>query len=430
VGMRVYDVLRMHGEEMLPRVAWRELAAAMATALRGSLTERLQIVFELFDVHATGHIEVPQLMSMASMLFKLRLLDPAAAERPVTSSRRERRASMRFSRIDGKRNARPNTVNRPTSTRPSLSSSRQRARTISSLPSPARQEKDGAVTRGSESSNDRDSERPSLDMALGDDDTLAPETPALPGSSVTEGRSDGDQGEEPRARSTWDARSDVADGLSAARDSTRISSASVGERLTVPGADELAYSACRAMCRATAPVTPATRDASPHHIHTGLPRASDPLGNRTGGRRRSLEAGTAASSLPRLRRVATVCGGDRFEFVQQQANDFLQLLLVMDVRRSGRLSYEEWVRGVLAMPEVLACFQLAIAPLPAKPASAAGARDGELVRGFGRVPMPSPVPHPPSTLARATDEAVNGSLWWRSLWRSFSATLTCSAGPP
>ena len=40
-------------------------------------------------------------------------------------------------------------------------------------------------------------------------------------------------------------------------------------------------------------------------------------------------------------------------------NELLQLLLVMDVERVGSLTYEQWTRGVLCLPEVLGCFQLA-----------------------------------------------------------------------
>ena len=88
-GMRVHEVLCSHGERVvLPSVPWRELTAALATAMRGSLTERLGLVFELFDPTQSGLINVPNMMSIASMLFKLRLLDPSAAERPISASRR------------------------------------------------------------------------------------------------------------------------------------------------------------------------------------------------------------------------------------------------------------------------------------------------------------------------------------------------------
>ena len=40
---------------------------------------------------------------------------------------------------------------------------------------------------------------------------------------------------------------------------------------------------------------------------------------------------------PPLRRLATVCGGDRFELIQRQAADFLQLLFVLDIDGDGAL---------------------------------------------------------------------------------------------
>ena len=95
-GLRVYDVLRTHSDgTMLHRVPWRELTAALATALRGSLTERLQLIFRLFDPCGKGQIDVPHMMSMASMLFKLRLLDPTAADKPIAAQKAARRAASR-----------------------------------------------------------------------------------------------------------------------------------------------------------------------------------------------------------------------------------------------------------------------------------------------------------------------------------------------
>ena len=69
--------------------------------------------------------------------------------------------------------------------------------------------------------------------------------------------------------------------------------------------------------------------------------------------------------------LATVCGGDRFELIQRQAADFLQLLFVLDIDGDGALSYREWAQGVLSQPELLRCFVLAA---PAAPPAAAKAR--------------------------------------------------------
>ena len=73
------------------------------------------------------------------------------------------------------------------------------------------------------------------------------------------------------------------------------------------------------------------------------------------------------------------------------------LLLIMDVCRSGRLSYAEWVRGVLSLPEVLVCFQLAI-PLPngsALPGSSSECRG----RGANHVASSPFTTHPPAASA-------------------------------
>jgi len=171
--------------------------------------------------------------------------------------------------------------------------------------------------------------------------------------------------------------------------------------------------------------------------------------------------------VPRLRRVATVCGGDRFEFVQKQANEFLQLLLIMDVSRSGRLSYEEWVRGVLSLPEVLSCFELAINPAAERhghPVSAPGSPSvsrgrgtsnpvgsptrathpsghseatGSVLVGFGSQRSPPDTPPAAALLAPASRASgsqrpseslttVHASLWWKSTFGPFFASLGCN----
>ena len=207
------------------------------------------------------------------------------------------------------------------------------------------------------------------------------------------------------------------------------------------------------MSRATAPATPMAAPGG------DLASAAPWCGRTTGGWSASTTGQAAGHggrrnrcrhmsvdvppSVPRIRRVATVCGGDRFEFVQQQANEFLQLLLVMDVRRSGRISYDEWARGVLTLPDVLSCFQLAISTHPptpspgpkgrckdtaASPADAAG--EGVVIdfgsRGLTAVCGPGQGAGQPSAPV-VTGVAVSTAtaLWWRSVWRSVTE-LTCA----
>ena len=437
VGMRLYEVLAMHGDEPLPKVPWRELAAALATALRGSLTERLHFVFECFDPEGTGHIDVPNLMAMASMLFKLRLLDPTAADRPLTSSMyRRRRAGRR----------RPPSLGQPTA--PS------RARGASILPEPpaatpsttstaaaagAANEHAASGADGTEAGTAwRQTERHIGEAAsegnadVGGDvfggavfePRMMASQPTLTLHSESDGRgtfdSDGrgtcERGTYDDGRDTYD-RSYVTDTydprLSVASVTEGVSSARRGWSLTPSDSQSCGDSP---MCRSTAPVrtvqmSPAQRTlTSPRDWSTeaSLLATMTPgsvgigSGSGRGGRHPHLGGRGAGDSrevpsVPRLRRVATVCGGDRFEFVQKQVNEFLQLLLIMDVCRSGRLSYAEWVRGVLSLPEVLVCFQLAI-PLPngsALPGSSSECRG----RGANHVASSPFTTHPPAASA-------------------------------
>ena len=168
-----------------------------------------------------------------------------------------------------------------------------------------------------------------------------------------------------------------------------------------------------------------------------------------------------SESLPPLRRMATVCGGDRFEFVQEQANEFLGLLLVMDVERSGRLSYEQWARGVLTLPEVLSCFHL---PVPAGVASSKAAADGRVGGGGGPgsvggkggglvagrtverartvptaslrdalTPAPWTAADTPASGPRttATEPDALRALQWRRSWRAVAGIMcaNCAAAP-
>ena len=133
----------------------------------------------------------------------------------------------------------------------------------------------------------------------------------------------------------------------------------------------------------TAAAAAAAADAQRHHANTASGRAAAPRQLR----RRSLDISGRASLSPQhvestrsptpdavgppLRRLATVCGGDRFELIQRQAADFLQLLFVLDIDGDGALSYREWAQGVLSQPELLRCFVLAA---PAAPPAATKAR--------------------------------------------------------
>ena len=152
---------------------------------------------------------------------------------------------------------------------------------------------------------------------------------------------------------------------------------------------------------------------TPRNASSAAPRA---FTSARRDRHRPVLAGAAgepaaASSLPRLRRVATVCGGDRYDYVQQQANEFLQLLLVMDVHHSGRLSYDEWTRGVLSQPDVLSCFTLCLD-------AAAAEGEGEAARAA----RPSGGAAHGGTLGagRELGGGLAARLWLNALWRGLS----------
>ena len=157
--------------------------------------------------------------------------------------------------------------------------------------------------------------------------------------------------------------------------------------------------------------------------------------------------GSAASNpspkavVPRLRRGITVCGGESFPSVQEQANDFLHQLLVMDVSKSGALSFDEWCQGVLSQPEVLVCFHLSLGP-PETVRSPATAIRGKMARGgvaddaaWGAAGARSPsVPAVSGTRAVTAAPTTENSamagmrvetkLWWRALW----SQIACSCG--
>ena len=506
--MRLYEALAMHGDEPLPKVPWRELAAALATALRGSLTERLHFVFECFDPEGTGHIDVPNLMAMASMLFKLRLLDPTAADRPLTSSMYRRRRARR---------RRPPSLGQPAA--PS------RARGASMLPEPpaampstpaagaanehAASGADGTAASTAWRQTERGEAASEGDADVGGEvvcggAVFEPRTrasqPTLTFHSESDGRgtfdSDGrgtcERGTYDDGRDTYDRSyvTDTYDPRLSVASVTEVSSARRGWSLSPSDSQSCGVSP---MCRSTAPVTtvqtsPAQRTlTSPRNwsteaslLATMTPGSVGIASGRGGGGRhldgRGAEDSREVSSVPRLRRVATVCGGDRFEFVQKQVNEFLQLLLIMDVCRSGRLSYAEWVRGVLSLPEVLVCFQLAIPPpngsaLPGSSSNCRGryanhaasspftnhppaaSADGSahhsaglVLVGFGsqRAPVDHPVANGSALAAAATVVAaaasaserasrmtesltsVHTSLWLRSM-RALFANLGCGA---
>ena len=133
-------------------------------------------------------------------------------------------------------------------------------------------------------------------------------------------------------------------------------------------------------------------DAQRHHANTASGRAAAPRELR----RRSLDISGRASLSPQhvestrsptpdavgppLRRLATVCGGDRFELIQRQAADFLQLLFVLDIDGDGALSYREWAQGVLSQPELLRCFVLAAPAAPPAADRGAKGRHGRMRR--------------------------------------------------
>jgi hypothetical protein len=198
------------------------------------------------------------------------------------------------------------------------------------------------------------------------------------------------------------------------------------------------------MMRVTAPVgaqPPPRSPFGPHtpHAFTVRDLRSPGFGNHSLGggrasqRRSSVEsAASGTSSQPRLRRVATVSGTDRYELVDFQTNELLQLLLVMDVRRTGSISYEDWTRGVLSQPEVLACFQLAsfiAQPRPTRPGA----------QSFERYGASSPTRDRHGSFTRGTDTAgalaqsppapplstVSTALWWRSFKQALQQQLAC-----
>ena len=123
--------------------------------------------------------------------------------------------------------------------------------------------------------------------------------------------------------------------------------------------------------------------------------------------------------------MATVCGGERYEQVTEQVNELLQLLLVMDVDRTRSLSYVQWTRGVLCLPEVLGCFQLSSVVAQPPPPS-----NDPLFARYHAVQQPS-VPSDTAAVATTRDSAaalgVARGLWWRSVWRSLAEGGLCTA---
>ena len=408
-GMRVHEVLCSHGERVvLPSVPWRELTAALATAMRGSLTERLGLVFELFDPTQSGLINVPNMMSIASMLFKLRLLDPSAAERPISASRR---SSV----------ARPSCSTYKTPSTASTSARRSAAHVAASACSGIGT---GAPSTSSAAASSRATTPApsSLDMQMGSCSGRNSEVSLE------------DAGNYSQASDRRSLRSDDgAAGLVRGSEDGRLSIASEPDQ---------------AMCRMSAPVMTSPLAGDGRNTTGGGNPPAGPFGTASGARgargsqrrRGSLDIAADASSQPRLRRVATVTGaGDRYEMVDQQVNELLQLLLVMDVDKDGSLSYDEWTRGVLSLPEVLACFQLASSFAQASPTASTWAERSIEVRrqqvqranttqvGWNqhkrseRVEPPMPPPMP--TIV----SSVSGALWWRSVWRSMLETVACAS---
>jgi hypothetical protein len=354
-------------------------------------------------------------MAMASMLFKLRLLDPTAAERPLIH---RPRPSIRPTRPSNARSSRAS-LGRVRARGHSSPAVRQDKLSLASAIVPSVDGSSGGGEGADEAHEARNSPTPLASApvevtAEGEGRTSeASDTPSL--DLILEGLPSGRFS----IGSCSDAGSERPDTAS-----EPFSPPPAGERNTAPAGGGAA------MSRSTAP--PLSRHAADGVSHYGsaLPLPAE----RPKGRRRSMELG-GAGSPPRLRRVATVCGGDRFEFVQRQANEFLQLLLVMDVGRSGKLSYEEWARGVLSLPEVLSCFQLVIAP-PSRAPLSIGTRartDGHLLTASGRPhvhtgPLAATTS---SALVRGSEhsislDAVNRSLWWRSLWNTL-AQVTCTS---
>ena len=384
-GLRVYDVLRTHSDgRVLPKVPWRELVAALATALRGSLTERLQLIFTLFDPEGSGLIDVPHMMAMASMLFKLRLLDPSAADRPIVGAARavgSRRGSVNTTPVHHGALATP-------ANRRSVVANRERG--ISAPPA-----------------NNENGGGPSLDERVGSNSS------AFSGSVS---RDDSDS-----ARFSCDHSARYSEGDSPAALALEVKLGGNG------------------MSRATAPPVSSSSggSATPSPLHPqgrALARGwTTKPNNNTAAQRAAATRYRRGSAdprpppdmhngnvSPRLRRVATVSGcGDRYEQVAEQVNELLQLLLVMDIDRSGSLSYEEWTRGVLSLPEVLACFQLA--SVVAQPSPMARLSDGfRRLAGGGNRSEASPT-------ARANGPPAEQlqSLWWQVVWRRVMGEMAC-----
>ena len=502
VGLRVYDVLCMHGGELLPRVPWRELTAALATALRGSLTERLQLVFDLYDPHGTGHIDVPHLMAMSSMLFKLRLLDPNKEDRPL-SGRRPRAASRQLP-MQSLPPPSPSPLSLPPQ-RPSRASPHSSRKGTQAIGSPlsngngrGREGGDGgkdggrltrprgesAPARAVPAAAAEAAEAAAEEAAAADAAAEAAADAAVQPSSVN---LDPDEAARVHALGAQLARR-LADGVSSCSELTVTDGASESGRDSATSLLSDDYSVADG--RFSSPATPTAANGhlqhhspppssrvarSPLAVDTkdGLRRATEGLPSsrrrsvgivgvrmctshthartRTRARARTrartcrctwlwawpcvctraprvhaadpscAQVRAAPPSVPRLRRVATVCGGDRFELVQQQANEFLQLILVMDVKRSGQLSYAEWVRGVLSLPEVLSCFQLAIAPLRTPAAISTPSNTPGRRRTGGRAGGGSLLPADMPLAA-----GVSSGLWWRSAWRSLGHVV-CGA---
>lgn len=110
-------------------------------------------------------------------------------------------------------------------------------------------------------------------------------------------------------------------------------------------------------------------------------------------------------------------------------NELLQLLLVMDVERVGSLTYEQWTRGVLCLPEVLGCFQLAsIVAQPATPTKDPLFRRHAAAAASGGAPGMTGTPMAVASVREGTASiGVVGGLWWRSVWRSLSDSALCTA---
>lgn len=328
-------------------------------------------------------------MAMASMLFRLRLLDPSAAERFLVG--RRSRASLAQRHVTRAGAVRNRGVSSPPAAIAAIAACGDTRGAVS-----------GVAAGGYGDGN-------------GVGDALAADT--LSELSLS-------------ARLESSRRSSEFSGIAADDEAQPARHSLPAHGLTDRSAADGALSSHppSAMSRATAPTTPASRrldgcnggggddgmgSVAGGGWHSGA-TARRPGGGRS--RRVSLDDRSGAMTLPRLRRVATVCGGDRFEYVQQQANELLQLLLVMDVDRSGTLSYDEWARGVLSLPDVLACFQLVVEA--ATPGRSTIRARLPLARGVTDAAVLRPAARPLSDVGHA--------LWWRSLWGTM-ARLGCAS---